>query len=144
MALAHDQAGFDRLSARSLPPTPPHFDALETNFFLVAPRITASESRVPLGGFRGSGRKPRREVKRRSERSPAHLRATVERLDHAAAAATPRFRGRCSKSGRMARPTHEVTETTNHALMYGKNTRRLLAARKFEVQTITLLLLQEL
>jgi len=68
----------DCLGATNLAPTSPVFDALETNFFHLAPRVAACPDRLP--DFLKAYARMRSVVKRQSEHWPTAERETHERL----------------------------------------------------------------
>lgn len=77
-SLAEIQRNLDAVAAARLPPDAPVFDALETNFFHLAPMIAACPERLPE--FLQAFARMRSVVKRQSESWPMDSAATRARL----------------------------------------------------------------
>ncbi len=76
--LAEIQRNLDVMAATKLPPDAPMFDALETNFFQLAPMIAACPERLPE--FLNASARMRSVVKRQSESWAMDSTAARERL----------------------------------------------------------------
>lgn len=80
VALARVHSVLNALAATNLPPTASAFDELETNFFLVAPKVAAGDARVSLAVFLETGAQLQRVVKRQSEHWPPDALESRERI----------------------------------------------------------------
>jgi len=80
VGLARIHSVLDILSGTNLSPTAPAFDELETNYFLVAPKMAAGDARDSLAVFLKTGAQLQRAVKRQSEHWPVDTRETRERI----------------------------------------------------------------